>query len=63
MPKHSRPLTTAADRQRVVLNTLGTLRIENLKPSKNLLHKLNNYINGQTTTADLLADARLTYFK
>jgi hypothetical protein len=63
MNKQARPLATPAERKKVVANTLDKLRLGNLKPSDRLLRKLNKYISGQTSTAQLLADVRLTSFK
>ncbi|NQW85307.1 MAG: antitoxin VbhA family protein [Alcaligenaceae bacterium] len=52
---------TPAERQKIVNNTLGTLRVENLSPSESLKTGLEAYVNGQKTTADLLNDIQSKY--
>ena len=52
---------TPAERQKIVDNTLGTLRVENLSPSESLQAGLEAYINGQKTTTDLLNDINSRY--
>jgi hypothetical protein len=58
MPKL--PTTTSA-REKIVANTLGTLRIEKLSPSVGLKFGLDAYISGQKTTAELLAEVKSRY--
>ena len=59
MLKLSMPILalTPAERQKIVDNTLGTLRVENLSPSESL----QAYVNGQKTTTDLLNDIKSKY--
>jgi hypothetical protein len=52
---------TPAERQKIVDNTLGTLRVENLSPSESLQAGLDAYVNGQKTTTDLLIDIKSKY--
>ena len=52
---------TPAERQKIVDNTLGTLRVENLSPSESLQAGLEAYVNGQKTTTDLLNDIKSKY--
>jgi hypothetical protein len=52
---------TKAERQKIVDNALGTLRVENLSPSGILQAGLEAYVNGQKTTADLLDDLKSKY--
>jgi hypothetical protein len=52
---------TPAERQKIVDNTLGTLRVENLSPSESLQAGLDAYVNGQKTTTDLLNDIKSKY--
>jgi hypothetical protein len=56
----SLPLTQA-ERQKIVDNALGTLRVENLSPSESLQAGLEAYVNGQKTTTDLLNDIKSRY--
>jgi hypothetical protein len=58
MPKL--PTTTSA-REKIVANTLGTLRIEKLSPSVGLKFGLDAYVSGQKTTAELLAEVKSRY--
>jgi hypothetical protein len=58
MPKL--PTTTSA-REKIVANTLGTLRIEQLSPSVGLKFGLDAYVSGQKTTAELLAEVKSRY--
>ncbi len=52
---------TPAERQKIVDNTLGTLRVENLSPSESLQAGLEAYVNGQKTTTDLINDIKSRY--
>ena len=52
---------TPTERQKIVDNTLGSLRIENLSPSESLQAGLEAYVSGQKTTADLLNDIKSKY--
>jgi len=52
---------TQATRQKIVDNTLGTLRIENLTPSEGLKSGLQAYVNGQKSTSALLDEAKSKY--
>ena len=63
MLKLSMPILalTPAERQKIVDNTLGTLRVENLSPSESLQAGLEAYVNGQKTTTDLLNDIKSKY--
>lgn len=56
----SLPLTQA-ERQKIVDNALGILRVENLSPSESLQAGLKAYVNGQKTTTDLLNDIKSRY--
>jgi hypothetical protein len=40
---------------------LGTLRVEKLTPSEDLMPSLTAYIDGQKTTADLLEEVTAKY--
>ncbi len=52
---------TPTERQKIVDNTLGSLRIENLSPSESLQAGLKAYVSGQKTTTDLLNDIKSKY--
>ncbi len=52
---------TPTERQKIVDNTLGSLRIENLSPSESLQAGLEAYVSGQKTTTDLLNDIKSKY--
>ena len=52
---------TQSARQKIVANTLGTLRIEKLSPSETLQAGLEAYVTGQKSTADLLKDIKSKY--
>jgi hypothetical protein len=52
---------TQAERQKIVDNALGILRVENLSPSESLKAGLEAYVNGQKTTTDLLNDIKSRY--
>jgi hypothetical protein len=55
MPKSP---TTSSAREKIVANTLATLRIEKLSPSVGLKFGLEAYVSGQKTTAELLAELK-----
>jgi len=50
-----------AIRQRSVANMLATLRIENLKPSIDLMPSIKQYISGTKSTNDLLTEVQRKY--
>jgi hypothetical protein len=52
---------TPSERQKIVDNALGILRVENLSPSESLQAGLEAYVNGQKTTTDLLNDIKSKY--
>lgn len=52
---------TPSERQKIVDNALGILRVENLSPSESLQAGLEAYVNGQKTTTDLLNDIKSRY--
>ena len=54
---------TPSERQKIVDNALGILRVENLSPSKSLQAGLEAYVSGQKTTADLLNDIQTRYVR
>jgi hypothetical protein len=58
----SRPPLTQSERQQIVANTLGSLRLENLSPSESLKAALDAYVAGEKTTADLLNEISSKYF-
>ena len=52
---------TPSERQKIVDNALGILRVENLSPSESLQAGLEAYVNGQKTTTDLINDIKSRY--
>jgi hypothetical protein len=54
----SKSPNTPSAREKIVANTLGTLRIEKLSPSVGLKFGLEAYVNGHKTTAELLAELK-----
>jgi hypothetical protein len=58
MPK---PASHQPQRQRNVNNVLASLRIEQLAPSDSLKPALQAYVDGQKTTAELLAEVKAKY--
>ena len=49
---------TQSDRLKIVNDALGTLRVENLRPSDSLKVGLAAYVSGPKATADLLSDIK-----
>ena len=56
-----KPESNQSDREKDVANTLATLRIENLRPSDSLALGLQDYIDGEKTTTDLLEEVKAKY--
>ena len=52
---------TQSDRLKIVNDALGTLRVENLRPSDSLKVGLAAYVSGPKATADLLIDIKSKY--
>lgn len=48
-------------REKIVSNTLATLRIENLGPSSALISGLQGYVQGKKTVAELLDEVNAKY--
>lgn len=57
----TKPLPDKPTREKIVSNTLASLRIENLSPSDSLKLGLQDYIEGKKTTEDLLAEVKARY--
>ena len=57
----TKPFLDKPTREKIVANTLASLRIENLRPSDSLKLGLQDYIEGKKATEDLLAEVKAKY--
>lgn len=57
----AKPLSDQSSREKDVANTLASLRIENLSPSDGLKLGLQDYIEGNKSTEDLLTEVKAKY--